>query len=75
MISDSSACGEMEFDSPGCVHFCKWVRMDSKSGSEKLLRQLSKIRRKKISKLKNKITSGKYKVDNLSLAKALFLSR
>ena len=47
----------------------------SSKASERIMRQLSTVRRKKIEKLKNKIVSGKYKVDNLSLAKALFMAR
>jgi anti-sigma28 factor (negative regulator of flagellin synthesis) len=49
--------------------------MSSNVASEKLVRQLSGVRRKKIEKLKTKITSGKYKIDNLRLAKALFMAR
>ena len=43
--------------------------------SEKLVKQLSGVRRKKIQKIKSRISSGKYKVDNLRLAKALFMAR
>lgn len=49
--------------------------MNSGAVSTKILRQLSSVRRKKIQKIKSKITSGKYKVDNLQLAKALFMAR
>jgi anti-sigma28 factor (negative regulator of flagellin synthesis) len=43
--------------------------------SGKLARQMASMRHKKIQSLKTKITSGKYRVDNLSIAKALFLAR
>jgi len=49
--------------------------MNSEIASAKLVRQLSSVRRKKIAKLKTKVVSGKYKIDNLALAKALFMSR
>lgn len=49
--------------------------MDSKKASEKLERQLSSVRNRKIQKLKNRISSGKYHIDTFCLAKALFLSR
>ncbi|MBX7145255.1 MAG: flagellar biosynthesis anti-sigma factor FlgM [Oligoflexia bacterium] len=49
--------------------------MNSRIASEKIVQQLSNVRRRKIKRLKTKITSGKYRIDNLSLAKALFLSR
>ena len=43
--------------------------------SGKLARQMAALRHKKIKALKTKISSGKYHVDNLSIAKALFLAR
>ncbi len=49
--------------------------MDSKEASNKLLKQLEKTRQKKIQKLKHRIGTGKYHVDTIELAKALFMSR
>ena len=52
--------------------------MNSEVATAKLEKQLTNIsagRRKKIAKLKNKVDSGKYKIDNLALAKALFMAR
>lgn len=49
--------------------------MNSKKTSEKLARQLSAMRHKKVLALKSRISSGRYKVDNATLAKALFLSQ
>lgn len=49
--------------------------MNSLKESEKLAKQLNAIRQKKISRLKSRIVSGKYKVNNMDLAKALFLAR
>ncbi len=49
--------------------------MESQVASEKIVTQLSGVRRKKIQKIKNKISSGKYRIDNVRLAKALFMAR
>lgn len=49
--------------------------MDSKITSEKLAKQLASIRDKKVKRLKTQISSGKYQVNNFSLAKALFFAR
>ena len=43
--------------------------------TEKVEKQLSTVRKKKLSKLKKKIESGKYSVSNFDLAKALFMSQ
>lgn len=43
--------------------------------SVRLAREMSAVHHKKIRSLKSKISSGKYHVDNLALAKALFLAR
>lgn len=48
--------------------------MNSQVASEKIVTQLSGVRRKKIQKIKNKISSGKYRIDNVRLAKALFMA-
>lgn len=49
--------------------------MNQAVASEKIVRELSNVRRKKIQKIKSKITSGKYRIDNVRLAKALFMAR
>ena len=49
--------------------------LDSNEVSNKLLKQLEKTRQKKIKKLKTRIGSGKYHVDAMTLARALFMSR
>lgn len=49
--------------------------MNSHKTSEKLLKQLNEVRQKKISRIKSKITAGKYRVSNEALAKALFLAQ
>ena len=49
--------------------------MNSYKVSDKLMKQLNSVRQKKISKLKNKIIAGKYRVSNVALAKALFLAQ
>ncbi|MBN8549148.1 MAG: flagellar biosynthesis anti-sigma factor FlgM [Deltaproteobacteria bacterium] len=49
--------------------------METQVTSEKMVNQLSGVRRKKIQKIKNKISSGKYRIDNVRLAKALFMAR
>ena len=48
--------------------------MNAAKTTERLVRQLSCVRQKKILQIKSKISSGKYKVNNLELAKALFLA-
>ena len=49
--------------------------MNSKRFTNKLARQLTNARQKKIKRLKTRIASGKYTVSNWDLAKALFLSQ
>ena len=49
--------------------------MNSKENRTKPAKKLSNIRNRKIAKLKAKITSGKYRVDNFEIAKALFFAR
>ncbi len=49
--------------------------MQTKTIAEKLKRDLLKARAKKVASIKNKIDSGKYNINNLALAKALFLSQ
>ena len=49
--------------------------MNSVVESSKLEKDLNRVRNKKISKLKQKIASGKYRVDNMRLAQALFMAR
>lgn len=46
-----------------------------RTSPDKLAKQLSAVRKKKLERLKSKIVSGKYKVNNWELAKALFLSQ
>ena len=46
-----------------------------RSTPEKLVKQLSAVRKKKLERIKSKIQSGKYKINNWDLAKALFLSQ
>lgn len=47
----------------------------ARSEPDRLLKQLSSVRRKKVARIKTKINSGKYKVSTWDLAKALFLSQ
>ena len=49
--------------------------MNKKKQTDKMARELISVRLKKINRLKQKIHSGKYKVNNEELAKALFLSQ
>lgn len=42
--------------------------------SKKLERQLSSVRHSKVKRLKSRIATGKYKINNLALARALFLT-
>ena len=49
--------------------------MNSSAHTDKVMQQLTKIRRKRVSKIKNKINSGQYHIDNLAIAKALFLAK
>lgn len=49
--------------------------MNSKQESEKLAKQLSNVRQRKIERIKTRIASGRYHVNNMELAKALFLAR
>ena len=48
--------------------------MNASVATEKLVRELHRVRRKKVQRLKTRITSGQYKIDNLELVKALFLA-
>lgn len=43
--------------------------------SEKIAKQLSTLRQRKIKQLKLKIEAGQYQIDNAALARALFLAR
>ncbi|NDC38266.1 MAG: flagellar biosynthesis anti-sigma factor FlgM [Proteobacteria bacterium] len=47
----------------------------SRSEPDRLLRQLTSVRRKKVERIKSRINSGKYKVSTWDLARALFLAR
>jgi anti-sigma28 factor (negative regulator of flagellin synthesis) len=47
----------------------------TRSEPDRLIKQLSTVRRKKVERIKSKINSGKYKVSTWALAKALFLSQ
>lgn len=51
------------------------VDINSKRESEKLAKELASVRQKKISRIKTRIASGKYKISACELAKALFLAR
>lgn len=48
--------------------------IDSRKVSEKLARQLSGVRRKRILAIRAKILSGRYKINASKLVKALLLS-
>lgn len=48
--------------------------MNSHNATEKLAKELSMVRKKKVQGIKSKILNGKYHVDNLALVKALFLA-
>ena len=49
--------------------------MNCRRESSRIARQLTTVRQKKIDKIKTKILAGKYRIDNLEIAKALFLAR
>jgi len=49
--------------------------MNSRKVADKLAKQLDSIRSKKIQAIKSRISEGKYQVNNLAIAKALFLAR
>ena len=49
--------------------------MNPKKESDKIAKQLSSVRQKKIAKLKAQITTGRYHITNAALAKALFLAQ
>ena len=49
--------------------------MNSKNATNKMAKQLGAVRQKRIAELQKRITSGKYKVSNMEIAKALFLAR
>lgn len=48
--------------------------MNSKKVSERLEKELLQVRQKKIQRLRSRINTGRYYVNNLELAKALLLS-
>jgi|GEM_PF-6936467 len=48
--------------------------MDSSSVAERLVKELSTVRKKKIQQIKSKISAGKYRVSNIELLKALFMA-
>ena len=48
--------------------------MNSKKASEKLAREMAAERHKRVLNIKHKLDSGKYKVKNQTLARALFLA-
>ena len=50
------------------------VSMNSKKVSERLEKELLQVRQKKIQRLRSRINTGRYYVNNLELAKALLLS-
>jgi len=60
---------------PGITKMSLELQMHSELASAKIERELNKVRAKKIAKLRDKIASGKYHVDNVKLAKALFMAR
>ena len=43
--------------------------------AEKVAKELSHVRKKKMAKIRKRIQNGKYEVSNWDLAKALFLSQ
>jgi len=49
--------------------------MNSKKIASELARELAIVRKKKIKKLKARISSGSYKVNNSTLAKSMFIPR
>ncbi|NMC62604.1 MAG: flagellar biosynthesis anti-sigma factor FlgM [SAR324 cluster bacterium] len=49
--------------------------MDPQKTSKKFAKQLNSLRHKKVLSLKNRIAKGKYKISNLEIAKALFMSQ
>ena len=49
--------------------------MNSKRTSNVIARQMDSVRKKKIKKLKNRIVSGKYQINNMELAISLFMAR
>jgi anti-sigma28 factor (negative regulator of flagellin synthesis) len=49
--------------------------MNSQKESSKILKQLNAVRQRKIQKLRNQITAGKYRISNIELLKALFMAR
>jgi anti-sigma28 factor (negative regulator of flagellin synthesis) len=48
--------------------------MNSNLVTVRLAKELSVVRKKKVQQIKSKLSTGKYRVDNLELVKALFLS-
>ena len=48
--------------------------MNSKKTTEQLAREMDAVRRKRVASIKNKLRSGRYKVSNQTLARALFLA-
>ncbi|MCB0310290.1 MAG: flagellar biosynthesis anti-sigma factor FlgM [Bdellovibrionales bacterium] len=49
--------------------------MDSKTATIQLEKQLLEVRARKIQKLKSKIASGRYRINNAKVAKALFIAK
>lgn len=48
--------------------------MNAESATEKLVKELSMVRKRKIQQIKSRISAGKYRVNNVQLVKALFLA-
>ena len=48
--------------------------MDAKKTSERLARQLEMVRQTKVKKIKERLSKGNYKVENVVIAKALFIA-
>jgi anti-sigma28 factor (negative regulator of flagellin synthesis) len=49
--------------------------LESRSISEKLVRQMTGVRIRRIRYLKNKISTGKYRISAIDLAKALLMGK
>ncbi len=48
--------------------------MNCRKTSEKLARQMESVRHKRVMSVKHRIASGRYKISNQTLARALFLA-
>ncbi len=48
--------------------------VNTEKTSEKIARQLAQIRHKRVRSLKNRIGKGRYRISNVTLAKALILA-